>query len=161
MKPTGDANSLTWGMLLGGALTAYALWLRPRWLRWGTVFGEPLRPLPGDAFIPQPDFELTHAVDVDAPLAVTWRWLAQMGQDGNGFYSLDVLTNNGRPSINYLRRDLPLLSQGQVLDNGLKVLVLEPEATLVLGDFNRPVFGSTYGLTLLYCLEGAPTSALG
>jgi hypothetical protein len=76
------------------ALVAYVaggvlLW--PWHRRWGTIPAEWEMSLPGDRIERNPRYELMHAVTIDAPPAVVWTWLVQLGQDRAGFYSYDWL----------------------------------------------------------------------
>lgn len=75
---------------LGAAApVVYLLAVRPRMQRWGATYEEIRQPLPGDELIPDPAFESTRAVTVNAPVEAVWPWLAQVGQDRGGFYSYD------------------------------------------------------------------------
>ena len=91
--------------VLGGAL-AYVFFLRPQMLKWGTHLGESQRRLPGDQLVPKPNFQMTHAVNIDAPPQAVWPWLAQMGRERTGFYGLDMWTNQGIPSVTFVRQDI-------------------------------------------------------
>lgn len=65
-----------------------------RWqLRWGALDDEVAMALPGDAIITAPDVVATRAIQIAAPPAVVWPWIAQMGQGRGGLYSYDVLEN--------------------------------------------------------------------
>jgi hypothetical protein len=59
--------------------------------RWGTTPADRALALPGDPVSRNPNYELTHAVTIDAPPDVVWTWLVQLGQDRAGFYSYDWL----------------------------------------------------------------------
>jgi hypothetical protein len=67
------------GLSLAGvaATVAYVVFARPRMEAWG------MRPGEGRG----------HAVEIDAPPAEVWPWLAQIGQDRGGFYSYEWLEN--------------------------------------------------------------------
>jgi hypothetical protein len=65
------------------------LW--PYHRRWGTTPEERRLALPGDTVAGHPNYELMHAVTVDAPAEIVWAWLVQLGQDRAGFYSYDWL----------------------------------------------------------------------
>jgi hypothetical protein len=68
----------------------YALAIRPWHLRWGATEEECMRPLPGDAVVPD-GIQSTRAITIHAPARAVWPWLVQMGQDRAGFYSFDWL----------------------------------------------------------------------
>jgi uncharacterized protein YndB with AHSA1/START domain len=62
------------------------------WTRgWGTTSAEWRSTLPGDREPRTPALELLHGVTIDAPPAIVWRWLIEVGQDRAGFYSYDRL----------------------------------------------------------------------
>lgn len=69
-------NRLPWLLLAG--LGGYSL-LRRLGTRSGATDEEFHRALPGDEIIPHPMFETTHAIDIDAPPSVVWKWLIQAG----------------------------------------------------------------------------------
>jgi hypothetical protein len=58
---------------------------------WGTTLEEWRMALPGDRVPRTPQFEILHAVTIEAPPSTVWPWLAQLGQDRAGFYSYDWL----------------------------------------------------------------------
>jgi len=118
------------------ALGAYYFFARPQLRKWGTRLGEAQRRLPGDEHIPHPNFETTHAVNIDAPPEAIWPWIAQMGRALTGYYGLDVLKNQGIPSVNFLRQDLEPPQVGQSMDGGFQILAVEPGRLLVFGGFN-------------------------
>jgi hypothetical protein len=80
--------------LLPAALGTLALWLAARHLaRSGATDEECWRVLPGDDLASAPPVVTTRAVDVSAPPAAVWPWLAQIGQTRAGFYSHAWLEN--------------------------------------------------------------------
>jgi len=140
--------------LYGAWALIYLLFLRPQMLKWGTRLGESQRRLPGDDIIPQPNFQMTHAIDLDAPPEALWPWLAQMGRERSGYYALDLLTNWGIPSVTFLRQDLEPPAIGDEMDGGYHVMELEPARKLLYGGFSlRRPFGFTQDMTTLYLLE--------
>jgi hypothetical protein len=142
------------GLPLFGA--AYYFYLRPQMLKAGTRSGEALRELPGDELIPAPNFQVTRAIDINAPPEMVWPWVAQLGRDGSGFYGLDSLTNQGVPSVAYLRQDLPVPQAGSALDAGYRLLSVEPDHFLIYGAFDLPtLLGETMERTTLILLEPA------
>ncbi len=136
------------------ALGAYALFLRPQMLKWGTELGESQRRLPGDELVPKPNCLMTHAIDIDAPPAALWPWLAQMGRERTGYYGLDVLTNQGIPSVTFIRQDIAAPTVEMEMDGGYQIVELEPERKLLFGGFNLPqLLGITQDVSWLYLLE--------
>lgn len=60
---------------------------------WGATPGEVTRDLPGDALMPDPAVNWTHAITIDAPAAVVWQWIAQIGERRGAFYSYTFIEN--------------------------------------------------------------------
>ena len=75
--------------LVGYVAVGTVLW--PWHRRWGTTPADRVLVLPGDPIARNPNYELTHAVTIDAPPELVWAWLVQLGQDRAGFYSYDWL----------------------------------------------------------------------
>jgi hypothetical protein len=48
---------------------------------------------PGDEHIPAPKWQWTHGIEIDAPAAEVWDWVAQIGAGRAGFYSYQWLEN--------------------------------------------------------------------
>lgn len=141
-------------MLAGVASLAYYFFLRPQLLKWGTRLGEAQRRLPGDDTIPEPNFQITHAVNIDAPPEAVWSWLAQMGRERTGYYGLDLLENRGIPSVTYIRQDIPAPEVGMEMDGGYHIMELEANRQLLFGGFNVQVQpGVLCDVTALYLLE--------
>ncbi len=85
-----------------------------RWhLRWGTTAGEVQASLPGDDLLPGAQFRCTRAITVEAPRAIVWPWLVQVGCLRGGFYSHDLLDNLGHPSAWQIIPELQHLEIGQ------------------------------------------------
>ena len=70
--------------LLAAVGAAYARWLRQPVLTWGATDEEAAGRLPGDDLLEAADGVATRAIDVDAPAAAVWPWLAQMGPAPRG-----------------------------------------------------------------------------
>lgn len=133
---------------------AYHYFLRPQMLKAGTYLGESQRRLPGDDIIIAPGFQSTRAINIDAPPEAVWPWVAQIGRDGTGFYTLDGLTNNGLPSAAYLRQDLPAPMPNVPVDNGCRILEVEPGRSLLFAGFDLPTpIGQPTEQTTLFLLE--------
>jgi hypothetical protein len=97
---------------LTAALAAVAVvflgMVEPWFSRWGATEAELHQPLPGDEIISRAASQVTRAISFDAPVAVVWPWLAQIGRDRGGFYSFDLLENLvgcEMPTVDRLRPD--------------------------------------------------------
>jgi len=136
------------------ASLTYYFFLRPQLLKWGTLLGESQRRLPGDELIPQPNFQMTHAINIDAPAEAIWPWLAQMGRERSGYYALDMLDNQGIPSVTFIRQDLSAPEKEMTMNGGYKIVEVEPNRQLLFAGFELPrQFGITQDLSALYLLE--------
>ncbi len=60
---------------------------------WGLDLAAAARVFQGDRLVPQPRWSWTHGIEIDAPAAVVWPWIAQIGADRGGFYSYQWLEN--------------------------------------------------------------------
>lgn len=98
---------------------------------------ERAEPFPCDRLLPEPDREMFRAVDVDAPAAVTFRWLCQLRAAP---YSYDKLDNLGRRSPRELTPGLDELAVGQRVQTIFKLVEFEPGRSLTMVSSGR-VFG--------------------
>lgn len=100
---------------------------------------EPELALPGDELLPRSRAEATDAITLAATPGKIWPWLLQMGGQRAGFYSFDVLDNEGTRSSRELVPELQRLEVGEIVpaspsrDEGFEVLRIEPERALILG----------------------------
>lgn len=70
-----------------------------RWhLRWGATDDEVRGSMPGDEIVPNPSFNATRAITIDAPPELVWPWIVQMGYRRAGFYTYALLDNAGYDS---------------------------------------------------------------
>jgi hypothetical protein len=95
---------------------------------WGSTAEERAMPLPCDARLPDPDAVLHRAIDVDAPAAVTWRWLCQMRVAP---YSYDLIDNLGRRSPQRLTPGLDL-AVGQRIAVVFRIVDFERERSITM-----------------------------
>jgi hypothetical protein len=100
------------GLALAIFLGGYLLIYRPQQLRWGATDQEMARAMPGDQIQPQPIFNATRAVTIDARPEQIWPWLVQMGYKRAGFYGYDALDNAGIPSADRIISALQHLKVG-------------------------------------------------
>lgn len=132
----------------------YHFFLRPQLLKWGTRPGESQRLLPGDDLVPQPNFQATSAINIDAPPEAVWPWIAQMGRERTGYYGLDAVTNQGIPSVTFIRKDIPAPAKDMPLDGGYRIRDVVENSRLVFGGFSlQKPGGILQDDTALYLLE--------
>lgn len=72
----------------------YARFLRRRILTWGATDEESSARLPGDELLEEADGVATRTIEIDAPPAAVWPWIAQMGPaPRGGAYTYDWIEN--------------------------------------------------------------------
>jgi len=112
-----------------------------RWFgHWGTTPDELIRPMAGDAIVPNPTHWATHAVTIEAPPDDIWPWLVQMGYRRGGLYSYDWLDRVfgvlDRPSANEVLPAFQQIAVGDTIRLGpreeLTVAALQEKRALVL-----------------------------
>lgn len=74
-------------------IALYVAALHPWFMNWGATAPERQMALPGDDLVPQPAWQFTRAITINAPASAVWPWIVQLGQDRAGFYSYDWLEN--------------------------------------------------------------------
>jgi hypothetical protein len=93
--PRDDARDALEGV--GGVCIMIAAVLTPFLRRarshWGIDRAVALRSYPGDELVREPLWSFTHGVEIQAPAARVWPWIAQIGADRGGFYSYQWLEN--------------------------------------------------------------------
>jgi hypothetical protein len=115
---------------------------RPWSTQWGATADEIQGAMPGDELVPQPFYEHTLAITIDAPPAEVWPWVVQLGQNRGGFYTYDWLENLFGCNIHNADRIVPEWQQPAVGDfvsvcdgvGGWWIAVLDPERALVFRD---------------------------
>jgi hypothetical protein len=123
-------------LLLAASLALLWFVYRPWALNWGASNAEIARPMPGDDIVPEPTFNATRAVTIDASPAEIWPWLVQIGKGRAGFYSYDRLDNDGIPSSDTIMPLYQDLQEGDPvpLSDSVDALVtlLVPESAMLL-----------------------------
>jgi len=129
-------------------LIVYFLVVRRWHLRMGATQDEVQRSLPGDDLVPNPSFEYTQAITINASAAEVWPWLVQIGYKRAGWYSWDAIhrllgsagsADDDRRSANRIIPELQNLEVGNVIRMaspdlpmpGLTVVSIEPDRALV------------------------------
>ena len=87
-------------------------------LVWGATDDEARRPYPADDAVAGSPVLMTRAINVDAPVEVTWRWLCQLSEAP---YSCDWLDNLGRRSPRTLTPGAERVELGQAMATVLRV----------------------------------------
>ena len=119
-------------------LLAPVSWLiyRPWALTWGSTDEEIARPMPGDEVLVQPTFNATRAVTIEATPEEIWPWIVQIGYRRAGFYSYDLLDNDGIPSAERILPEYQTLNVGDLIPlsktANVRVAELEPPSSMVL-----------------------------
>jgi hypothetical protein len=129
--------------------------------RWGTTRVERALRLPGDEVVENPTWHYDHALTIDAPRAVIWPWLLQLGQGRGGFYSYELLENAVGCRLENVLEIKPELQKLALGDRvrlhasgfGPEVLSLDPERSLVLG--GPPNAKGSQASWSFYLLDGA------
>src|SRR4051812_1243128 len=99
----------------GGAM--YRVIFRRRVLTWGATESEARSRLPGDELLEDADGMSTRAIEVDAPAAAVWPWLAQMGPSPRGgAYTFDWIENLLGLDMHSVDRVLPEFQHPEVGD---------------------------------------------
>jgi hypothetical protein len=95
LHPTGSLRSWMAAVAIATAFAAlYKSVLRDAILNWGATDSEASARLPGDELLEHADGVSTRAIEVDAPAAAVWPWLAQMGPSPRGgAYTYDWIEN--------------------------------------------------------------------
>ena len=88
---------------------------RPWQLSWGATADEVTRPMVGDGLVENPTFNATRAVTINAPAEQIWPWIVQIGYKRAGFYSWDILDNDGIPSAERIMPEYQNLKIGDVV----------------------------------------------
>jgi len=105
---------------------------------WRSTERERAEPVACDRLVPDADQALFRAIDVDAPQALTFRWLCQLRAAP---YSYDKLDNLGRRSPQRLTPGLEELEAGQRFQTIFRLTEFEPGRSLTMAS-RGPVFGT-------------------
>src|SRR3954449_3868097 len=131
-------RSRMFAVMIATALGAlYIRVLRKSILNWGATDEEASARLPGDELLEHADGVSTRAIDIDAPRAAVWPWLAQMGPSPRGgAYTYDWIENLLGVNMHSGDRVLPRLQHPEVGDtigfgpNTMRLERVEPSRVL-------------------------------
>jgi hypothetical protein len=123
-------------ILIGVAVLVVWFLYRPWALTWGSTDEEIARAMPGDDVLENPTFIATRAVTIEAPPEEIWPWIVQIGYRRAGFYSYDVLDNDGIPSAERILPEYQALEVNDLIPLSksahVRVTRLEPPKSMVL-----------------------------
>lgn len=115
----------------------YRALLRQPILTWGATEAEATSRLPGDELLEDADGVSTRAIEIGAPAADVWPWLAQMGPSPRGgAYTYDWVENLLRLDMHSVDRVLPEFQHPEIGDtigfgsNQMRVERVEPQRVL-------------------------------
>jgi len=118
-----------------GTIAAYRAIVRPWYETWGVDPADEGRLLPGDELIASPTAGDTRGIEIAAPAAAIWPWLAQMGLGRGGWYSYDALDMKGR-SAEAIVPEWQSIAVGETVSvwpgGGFEVAQVEQDHALVL-----------------------------
>ena len=126
-------------IIIGAAIAAasgLAFVATRQWSKtWGVVPDEATKPLPGDDLVPDAQASDTRGITIEAAPARVWPWLARMGYNRGGWYSVDQLDMRAK-SANRIVDEWQDLAVGDILPTypggGFQVKLLDPNRSLVL-----------------------------
>ena len=108
----------------------------PWQLNWGATDEEIKRNMVGDEIVKNPTFHATRTVTINASPEDIWPWLVQIGYKKAGFYSWDILDNDGIPSAERIMPEYQDLKVGDLIpmdkDSFGKVAALEPNKRMLV-----------------------------
>jgi hypothetical protein len=116
------------------------------------------RSLTGDELLPGCKYQATHSIDIDAPPSLVWRYLMQMGCDRAGWYSIDILDNAGKASIDHLVEGWETRKRGDKIwatpkgDAFFDVYEVEEMNHLIVGGKSERL-GEPFAMTWAFVLE--------
>ena len=115
----------------------YLRFLRTPVLTWGATDAEAAARLPGDELLEDAEGVATRAIEIDAPPAAVWPWIAQMGPSPRGgAYTYDWIENLMGLNMHSADRVLPEFQHPEVGEtigygtNRMRVERVEPERVL-------------------------------
>jgi hypothetical protein len=98
-----------------GLLLLYIVLLRPMHLKWGATKEEASALYPGDTIVQTAHFNAVRGITINAPPALVWPWIVQIGSKKAGWYSIDWIDNAGAHSSEKIIPDFQEISIGQFI----------------------------------------------
>ncbi len=117
--------------------------------------------LPGDEIIAETKYSITQETLIEAPPSIVWRYLMQLGCDRAGWYSIDLLDNGGKPSVDRIVEEWTDRQPGDRLsatpsgDSFFEVYQVSTEKHFVIGGESEKAHGllSPFKMTWAFVLE--------
>ena len=116
------------------------------------------KPLAGDDILPNVRYADTDHINIEAPPAMVWRYLMQLGCDRAGWYSIDWLDHGGVPSTDHIveawgdRKAGDHLSATPKQDSFFEVYQVESQKHFVIGG-EAELMGGPFKTTWAFVLE--------
>jgi len=113
---------------------------------------------PGNEIIPEARHQITFHKNIEAPVAMVWRYIMQLGCDRAGWYSIDLLDHGGQPSIDHLVPDWETRRVGDQLaatpmkNSFYEVYSILPEKYFIIGGETERM-GGPFKMTWAFILE--------
>lgn len=114
--------------------------------------------LAGDEIVADAKYVYNQSKIIEAPPAIVWRYLMQLGCDRAGWYSIDLLDNAGKPSINHLvdswetRKPGDKIDATPAKDSFFEVYQVEKEKHFVIGGEGHRL-GGDFKMSWAFVLE--------
>ncbi|SCX38046.1 hypothetical protein SAMN03159343_0278 [Klenkia marina] len=124
--------------------------------RWGVTPAEVARRYDADERAPDAPGRWLRGVDVEAPPAVTWRWVCQLRAAP---YSYDLVDNLGRRSPRTLTPGLEHLEVGQRMAGVFRIASVRPGEQVTLAAPGGPVSRALGDVVLGYVVTPGPVGS--
>jgi hypothetical protein len=109
---------------------------RPWQLTWGATDEEVNHGMVGDDIVENPTFNATRAITINASPEDIWPWIIQIGYKKAGFYSYDILDNDGIESAERIIPEYQDLKVGDLIPMSknldARVTALEPNKYMLM-----------------------------
>lgn len=104
-------------------MMTYFFIYRPLQMNWGATREEIRRVMPGDDIVPDPHFDSTRAVNIDATPEQIFPWIVQLGIKRGGWYSYDLMDNLLKKSADRIVPEFQNIKAGDLIP-------MNPDATM-------------------------------
>ena len=132
-------------------MAAYVFVIGPWHRRWGATPEEVAAPLPGDDLLPPGAASTTRAITIAAPPGQVFPWLVQIGFGKAGWYSYDLIDNDGEPSADEIH------PEWQDLTPGDRIVMMPPDFGPIVRAVERDDHIVSAGDADSWCLQLRPS----